>query len=90
MRNELVKAFNESKTEVMKAIVANGNEIQSQLASVKSQIEAKNSEIAAMESDLTDARTVLSDAVAKVNSIPTVEQAADLLAPLLKGGRPTC
>lgn len=77
MRNELVKAFNESKTEVMKAIVANGNEIQSQLTSVKSQIEAKNSEIAAMESDLTDARKVLSDAVAKANSIPTVEQAAE-------------
>ena len=77
MRNELVKAFNESKTEVMKAIVANGNEIQSQLTSVKSQIEAKNSEIAAMESDLTDARKVLSDAVSKANSIPTVEQAAE-------------
>lgn len=77
MRNELVKAFNESKTEVMKAIVDNGNEIQSQLTSVKSQIEAKNSEIAAMESDLTDARKVLSDAVSKVNSIPTVEQAAE-------------
>lgn len=77
MRNELVKAFNESKTEVMKAIVANGNEIQSQLASVKSQIEAKNSEIAAMESDLAEARKVLSEAVAKVNSVPTVEQAAE-------------
>lgn len=77
MRNELVKAFNESKTEVMKAIVANGNEIQSQLASVKSQIEAKNSEIAAMESDLAEARKVLSDAVSKVNSVPTVEQAAE-------------
>lgn len=77
MRNELVKTFNESKMEVMKAIVANGNEIQSQLTSVKSQIEAKNSEIAAMESDLTEARKVLSDAVSKVNSVPTVEQAAE-------------
>lgn len=77
MRNELVKAFNESKTEVMKAIVANGNEIQSQLTSVKSQIEAKISEIAAMESDLAEARKALSEAVAKANSIPTVEQAAE-------------
>ena len=77
MRNELVKAFNESKTEVMKAIVANGNEISAQLASVKSQIETKNAEVTAMESELTEARKALSEAVAKVDSIPTVEQAAE-------------
>lgn len=77
MRNELVKAFNESKTKVMRAIVDNGNEIASQLSSVKSQIEAKNSEIASLESELDDARKGLSEAVAKVGSIPTVEQAAE-------------
>ena len=77
MRNELVRAFNESKTEVMKAIVANGNEIQSRLTAVKSQTEAKNSEIAAMESELAEARKELSDAAAKADSVPTVEQAAE-------------
>lgn len=76
-RNGLIKTFNEGKSEAMRAIVEEGNEISSQLSSVKAKIAENNSEIAAKESELADAKRILSEAEAKVGSIPTVEQAAE-------------
>lgn len=77
MRNELVMAFNKSKSEAMKAIVENGNHVSELLSSARAKARAKEAEISSLRSDLADADVSLSKISQRIMSIPTVEQVAE-------------
>lgn len=77
MRNELVRSFNESKSEAMKAIVDNGNHISELLSSARAKVRAKEDEISALKSDLGHSEALLSQITQRLMSIPTVDQVAE-------------
>lgn len=75
MRNELVRAFNESKASVIKAIVETGNDIAQRLFSTKSQITAKSEDLESLKKQLECAKSAEAEVSTRLSAIPSVEQA---------------